>query len=111
MQFHQTRIYRRSLELAALCREVIDALPPGYAFLADQLRRSSSSVVLNFCEGYGKRSRKDARRYFDIARGSANEVAGTLDWGHTFRVVNTTHHARGLELSDHVVRMLTRFRR
>jgi len=111
MQFHQTRIYARALELSSLCREVIEHLPAGYAFLADQLRRSCSSVVLTFAEGYGKSSRRDAKRYFDIARGSVNEVAATLDWAHTFRVISDMHHSTGLEIADHLARMLTCFRR
>ena len=94
-----------------MCRDVIESLPLGYAFLADQLRRSSSSIVLNFAEGYGKRSPRDARRYFDTSRGSANEVAATLDWAAVFGLLPEDTHRKALDLCDHLARMLTRFRR
>ena len=41
---HTTRIYLRSLDLIDLVAHVIAGLPPGYAFLADQIRRSADSL-------------------------------------------------------------------
>ena len=111
MQYENTQIYGRSIELLQLARDVLQELPPGYAFLADQLRRASSSILLNFCEGYGKSTPRDARRYFAIARGSTNEVAAILDVALQFDVVGASRHARGKELCDHLARMLSRFRR
>ena len=111
MQYEQTRIYPRALELVRLSRSVIKNLPHGYGFISDQLKRASASVPLNFAEGYGKRSPRDARRYFDIARGSACEVAAIYDVAHTFEVIDTANYERGKDLADHLARMLTRFRR
>jgi len=111
MEYQNTHIYSRSIEVLNLSRALIASLPPGYAFLADQLRRASSSILLNFAEGYGKSSRRDARRYFCIARGSANEVAAILDVAQHFGVITLDQCADGKERCDHLVRMLTRFRR
>ena len=111
MQYDNTRIYRRSLELVDLTRSVIAELPSGYGFLADQLRRSTSSIPLNFAEGYGKHTKKDQRRFFMIARGSACEVAATLDVARRFGVICVERHTRGRDLCDHLARMLTLFRR
>ena len=110
MQYENTIIYARTTELLKLCHASLSAFPPGYAFLADQLRRASSSILLNFSEGYGKSSKRDARRYFAIARGSANEVAAILDVARTFGIVEPEPHAEGKELCDHLARMLSRFR-
>jgi four helix bundle protein len=111
MEYENTTIYLRARDLLALSRRVLDGLPPGYGFLADQLRRASSSVLLNFAEGYGKSSKRDARRYFAIARGSANEVAAIFDVAREFGVVGARAHGEGKEVCDHLARMLTRFRR
>jgi len=105
-----THIFQRSLELARLVKDVVDELPSGYAFLADQLRRAASSIALNFSEGYGKSTPADQRRFFRIARGSAYEVAAALDIGLAFEAVSAGHHAAGKELCDHLAAMLTRFR-
>ena len=110
MQHDNTQIYQRSLELIGLIRQVIDELPSGYGFLADQLRRAASSVALNFSEGYGKSTPADQRRYFRIARGSAYEVAAALDVALGFGAVRAELHGRGKDLCDHLAAMLTRFR-
>jgi four helix bundle protein len=49
------------------------------ANLRDQLRRASSSVVLNTAEGFGSVSRGVKRRHYEIARGSAMECVAILD--------------------------------
>jgi four helix bundle protein len=111
MNFQNTRIYARALELVSLSKAVVDDLPKGFAFLGDQLRRAAASVVLNFAEGHDKGSLAEQRRYLRIARGSAQEVAAVLDVGARFGAVSAEHHAAGQELCDHLVRMLYRFRR
>ncbi len=72
------RAYREALKFAAWVEPVIEKLPPKLA-ARDQLDRASTSAVLNIAEGNGKRSYADRCRYFDIARGSALEVAACLD--------------------------------
>ena len=60
----------------------------GWADLANQAKRASSSVLLNIAEGAGcKPGSGMRRRSYEIARGSAYEVAAALD------------AAAGLELS------------
>ena len=110
MKHTDTRIYRRSIELAELTADLIEHLPRGYAALADQLRRAAMSVPLNFAEGCGKQHPKDRRRYFFIARGSANEVAAAIDVARAFRVIDDETHRRGTDIADHIAAMLGRFR-
>ena len=110
MKHTDSRIYRRSLELVGLTKSVLEELPTGYGFLADQLRRAAASVVLNFSEGSGKRGPRDRRRYFDCSKGSAYEVAAVLDVAATFGVLSEKHHARGLDICDHLGAMLSRYR-
>ena len=69
MNYRTTRIYHRSLELVDLVAQVIRNLPPGYAFLAVQIRRSSSSIPLNYLEGCGRSGAADRLRFFTIAVG------------------------------------------
>lgn len=59
--------------------DLADSMPPGYAFLADQLRRAATSVPLNVSEGNGKPTRKDYLRYLGNARGSLNEVDSIVE--------------------------------
>jgi len=110
MRHDETRIYRRALELVGISKQVMDNLPTGYGFLADQLRRASSSVLLNFSEGYPKHSVREQKRFFQIAKASSYEVAAILDVAEQFGVIEEGLHERGKDAADHVAAMLTRFR-
>ena len=110
MRHKKTRLYQRSLELVALARQVVEALPVGLGFLADQLRRSSASVLLNYSEGCGKRSARDRQRFFRIARGSVLEVDAILDVAHQWDAIDHEIHHHGKDLCDHISAMLYLFR-
>lgn len=62
MLHRDTTVYRRAMELVRLCAATVEALPRGYASLADQLRRASASIALNYSEGSGKASEAERRR-------------------------------------------------
>src|SRR5689334_4123132 len=111
MNYSNTRIYGVSLELVKLAHEIIEEFPAGFGFLADQLRRASASIPLNFAEGHDKGSRAEEQRVFRIARCSAQEVAAILDVALRLGAMSPERHAAGAELCDHLVRMLFRFRR
>ena len=53
--------------------------------LRNQLDRASSSVVLNLAEGWSKSSRKDRRRFFEIALCSLRETQAILEIAHDRR--------------------------
>ena len=109
MKHDDTRIYKRSLELVRLTAQVIDQLPTGYAFLVDQLKRASSSVPLNFSEGYSKKTIREQHHYFRIARASAYEVSAAFDVADCFGVISQAHLTKGKDLCDHLAAMITRF--
>jgi four helix bundle protein len=69
-------VYRVSLDACRSCAPIAASLD---ANLRDQLRRASSSVVLNTAEGFGSASRGVKRRHYEIARGSAMECVAILD--------------------------------
>ena len=102
MRHADTHIYRRSLELIDLTKEVLTELPSGYGFLSDQLRRAASSITLNFSEGCGKLGVRDRRRYFLTARGSAYEVAAALAVGARFEAVSSARGSAALQTMDSV---------
>lgn len=110
MKHTETRIYQRATELIRLSHAVIDSMPRGFAFLNDQLRRASSSVLLNYSEGFGRQTAKDRRHFFHVARGSALEVFAILDVAKCHGAITESHHAKGTDLCDHLSAMLYRFR-
>lgn len=66
------------MELLDLVDRIVQQMPAGRAHLKDQLDRAATSIVLNIAEGAGEFSPRDKRRFYRIARRSANESAAVL---------------------------------
>jgi hypothetical protein len=96
----QKHVYQRSIEFLALTIDVIGVLPKGNADLADQLLRR------------GRRSPNDggsgAVRFYTHARGSAMEAAAALDTMRVMKLIDDSRYARGIELLEAIVSMLTK---
>ena len=70
--------YRVAREFIGRVAELRRQFRRGEAPLADQLTRAADSVLLNLCEGAGRRAGRDKARFYDIARGSGTECAAIL---------------------------------
>ena len=109
MRHEQTIVYQKCLALMETARQAIEELPNGFAFLADQLRRNTSSVAHNFAEGYYQDLQRQQRRYFGYAIQSAREASTSFDTARAFRAaqVETIEVGKGLALD--LVRMISKF--
>lgn len=72
-------VYHLAIEFVARANDVVEQLPRGRGYLADQLQRAALSVVLNIAEGAGKFSPADKAVFYTRAPGSATESAAVLD--------------------------------
>ena len=111
MRHEQTIIYDKSIALMETAREATEGFPPGFGFLADQLRRNTSSVGHNFAEGYYQRSPKQQRRYFEYAMQSAREASMSFDTARCFRAAPEAVVLRGKGLALELVKMLSKLAR
>lgn len=89
----------------------------GHASLRDRLERASVSVVLLLAEGSGRRSRRDKRRFYSMARGrSALESAAVVDIL-DLRHLNLKHLAsvddcrRAKTLAVRIIQMISKLER
>ena len=57
-------VYRLSLEFVLIADGIIEHLPKGKAYLADQLKRAGSSTSLNIAEGAGEFSGNEKARLY-----------------------------------------------
>jgi four helix bundle protein len=64
-------VYRVAIEPVALADDIVEQMPRGRAYLADQLQRAATSVPLNIAEGAGEFSPKDKARFYRMAKRSA----------------------------------------
>ncbi len=106
-QHERLDVYRVAIELVVLADDVINDLPRGRGYLADQLQRASTSVVLNIAEGAGEFSPKEKARFYRMARRSATESAAVLDVCRYLKLVAEERYSIGREYLLRIVAMLT----
>ncbi|KQT24049.1 four helix bundle protein [Chryseobacterium sp. Leaf405] len=73
-------VYKSARELRIECYKILPKLPESERFnITGQIRRASTSVVLNITEGCSRKSEIERKRYFEIARGSVIELDSCFD--------------------------------
>ena len=100
-------IYERALEMIAEIKPLIETIKQHDRDLANQLRRSASSVALNISEGTHSRG-GNKRIRFENAAGSAAETRAALQvataWGY---IPSNSQHSVD-QLLDQILAMLFR---
>ncbi len=99
-------VYQAAIEFVALADDIVEHLPRGRGYLADQLQRSATSVPLNIAEGAGEFSPSEKARFYRMARRSATECAAVLDVARRLRLVDDARYEAGRELLLRIVAML-----
>mgnify|MGYP003543808535 CR=1 FL=1 len=109
-QFDHERLdsYQVSLDLVVLIDQVVEDLPRGKAYLADQLQRAGSSISLNIAEGAGEYSSSEKGRFYRMAKRSATECAGILEICSRLEIVEENRYLKARELLIRLVSMLTK---
>jgi four helix bundle protein len=109
-QFDHERleVYKKAVEFVVLANDVVEQLPRGRGYLADQLQRAATSIPLNVAEGAGEFLPKEKARFYRMARRSATESAAILDVCHRLSLLDETRNKTGRRLLLEVVAMLVR---
>ncbi len=93
-EFKGFPVYVKALEavkeINLLCQRIKDR---NYYYLNDQIRRASSSIILNIAEGAGKWSKRDKANYYRISRGSVFECIAALDLFEIYQLIEEEHAA------------------
>lgn len=76
--FEQLNVYQKALKLNKKIFSFLKTNKYIDYFLQDQLKRASTSIVINIAEGVGRFTKLDRRRFYIISRGSAFEVIAIL---------------------------------
>ena len=101
-------VYRVTIDFIAICDGIVENLPPGRSYLANQLRRACLSISLNVAEGAGEFSKKEKARFYRIALRSATECAAVLDVCRALSISDPQSIVRGDSLLHRIVPMLTK---
>jgi four helix bundle protein len=101
-------VYQASIQLVALIDEIVEQLPRGRSYLADQFQRAGLSVPLNIAEGAGEYAIQEKCRFYRMAKRSATECAGIFDVCLRLKLINEETYAQGRSLMIKIVAMLIR---
>lgn len=73
--FRKLKVWEKSHQLTVSLYRITQSFPKEYQFVvANQIRRSASSISANLAEGCGRGSNADFKRFVQIAMGSASEL-------------------------------------
>jgi four helix bundle protein len=100
--------YQAALDLVVLIDQVVEHLPRGRAYLADQLQRAGTSVSLNIAEGAGEYSGSEKGRFYRMAKRSATECAGIFEICDRLELIAESRYLKARELLVRIVSMLTK---
>lgn len=109
-QFDHERLdsYQVALDLVVLIDQIVEHLPRGRAYLADQLQRAGTSVPLNIAEGAGEYSGSEKGRFYRMAKRSATECAGIFEICRRLGLIEASQYLKARELLIRIVAMLTK---
>jgi four helix bundle protein len=108
MDHEKLDVYQASLQFVELAGAVVQRIPHGQRYLADQLQRAASSISLNICEGAGEFSKKEKCRFYRMALRSGTECSAIIDIASRFSLLDGDTHRRNHDLLDRIVGMLTK---
>ncbi len=112
-QFDHERldVYKIAIELVVLIDTIIEVLPRGRAYLADQFQRAGTSVCLNIAEGAGEYAGQEKVRFYRMAKRSATECAAVLDICSKLKLADAEKIEQCKELLLRIVSMLIKMAR
>lgn len=99
-------VYQVARELNREVASLLGELPRGTGESADNLRRACASIPRNIAEGTSKGTAADRANFYRIARGSATEVAASLDELVDFGFATAERVTKAKQLAWRVVSML-----
>lgn len=99
-------VYRFAIRFVVLADEIVENLPRGRAYLADQLRRAGSSIPLNIAEGAGEYASTEKARFYRMAKRSATECSSILDILQHLQLIDQELFSKARELLAPIVAML-----
>jgi len=101
-------VYQAAINFVIDSECIIESLPRGRSYLADQLQRAATSIPLNIAEGAGEFSAKEKGSFYRIALRSGTESASLLDVCLHLKLIEHQLFSSARELLIRIISMLTK---
>jgi four helix bundle protein len=106
--FQNLKVWQKSVELVAKLDFVLDNLPKKEQFsLGEQMRKAGLSISCNIAEGFGRNSKKEARYFYNAAKGSVYETVSLLEVMKNKEYLSVADHERIYEHCEEIAKMLS----
>lgn len=102
------KVWGKSIEFVAEIYALTDDFPSEEKFgLVSQLRRASVSIPSNIAEGASRKSEKERKRFYEIARSSLVEVDTQMEISISLKYLNQNDIEKVGRFSNEIFAMLT----
>ncbi|MCF7845013.1 MAG: four helix bundle protein [Kiritimatiellales bacterium] len=107
--FRNLIVWKESHELTKQIYKITRQFPADERFgITSQLRRASSSIGANIAEGSSRKTSKDQKNFYNIAKASLSEVDNFLELAHDLGYLPDQDYNSLLELINKVAYLLCR---
>ena len=105
--FEKLHVYQRAIDFSKEVELLCKRLPKGSNHIKSQLRRASISIALNIAEGNGRWHKKERRKFFFIARGSAFECIALFEIANRTNILQENIYNKAREDLEIISKMIT----
>lgn len=85
--YERLDVYGVALAFVVSADAIAQCASRGHGDLADQIRRASTSILLNLAEGAGEYAAREKARFYRLAKRSATECAALVEVYHRLQLI------------------------
>ncbi len=109
LKHKKLHVYALSVDIVEECYRITSHLPAAEKFnLVSQIRRASLSIAMNIAEGASRNTRRERKRYYEVARGSLVETDTALTICIRLHYIREEDLSRLVQIMGSVFNMLSK---
>lgn len=86
--YERLDVYSVALDFVVAADLIAQSASRGHGDLADQIRRASTSILLNLAEGAGEYASREKARFYRLSKRSGTECAALVEVFHRLRLID-----------------------
>lgn len=102
--FRELIVWQRAVELSKLTYPIVKTIPE-YSY-RDQINRAILSISNNIAEGFGRNSKREFKRFLNIALGSTYEVHSMLLVFKELQLLSNIYIEKALNIIEEITALL-----
>lgn len=105
--FQATTLYKQILDYVSQIYVITRGFPDFELYcLSNQVKRASTSIALNFAEGWGRYNKKEKMQFYKVARASIFECVAIMDISKNQRYIDLSIYKKVMRDSNELSRQL-----